>query len=143
MHNVVEKDIAVAPERAFDLMADARYEPQWNSRVTTSELVSAEPIGQGSRFRTVNRGRPYDATITTYDRPGQLVFEVTGKAMDITARFTFAPQGAGTRYEGDFEMRPKGALKFAFPLMGGAVRKDLDRQSGSFKRLCESQAAAT
>src|SRR3954447_14994332 len=93
MHFVVEKDIAVPPERAFDAMADARNEPRWNSQVSSSELVGDGPVGPGSRFRTANRRQPYDATITTYERPGRLVFEVTGRVMDITASFSFAPAG--------------------------------------------------
>ena len=90
----VSSFIKASPEAAFDLMADARNEPQWNSQVSRSELLSSEPIAEGSRFETVNRGQTYEATITTFDRPSRLTFEVTGKGMDITATFAFT---AGSR----------------------------------------------
>jgi uncharacterized protein YndB with AHSA1/START domain len=53
----VAVDITAPPELVFDLMADARTEPTWNSQVSETELTTPEPIGSGSRFRTVNRGQ--------------------------------------------------------------------------------------
>lgn len=35
----------------FLLMADNRNEPRWNSNLSDSELLTAEPIGLGSRFK--------------------------------------------------------------------------------------------
>jgi len=132
-----QSDISRSPEEVFDRMADARNEPAWNSQVSSSELVSDGQVGPGSRFVTVNRGKSYDATITTYERPGRLVFEVTGKPLDITASFTISPQGEGAHVESRFNFRPKGGMKLMFPLMGPAIRKDVARQSASFKRFCE------
>jgi len=137
MRFTVESDIARPPEDVFDRMADARNEPHWNSRVSRSELVSDEPVGQGSRFVTVNRGKPYEATITTAQRPGLCVFEVTGGALDITTSFTITPTGSGSHVVSEFDFRPKGAMKLMFPLMRPAVRKDLATQSQNFKRFCE------
>ena len=75
----VAEDVATAPELVFDLMADARNEPTWNSQVSETELLSAEPIGLGSTFRTVNRGQEYTATMTEYARPTAMSFEVVGR----------------------------------------------------------------
>jgi hypothetical protein len=136
----VEKRLACAPETAFDTMADVRNETEWNSQVSRAELRSEEPIGAGSRFLTVNRGKEYDATIATYDRARRLVFDVAGAPMDITATFDFAPDGDGTRLAGRFDMRPKGAFKVVFPLMAPLVRKDLAAQSERFRALCERRA---
>jgi hypothetical protein len=133
----VESDIARPPEDVFDRMADARYEPEWNTQVSRSDLVSDGPVGQGSRFVTVNRGKPYDATITTAQRPGLLVFEVTGGAFDITTSFAVTAAAAGSHVVSEFDFRPKGAMKLMFPLMGSAIRKDLARQSQNFKQFCE------
>lgn len=137
MKFTVESEIARPPEVVFDRMADARNEPEWNSQVSRSDLVSDGPVGQGSRFVTVNRGKPYEATITTADRPGLCVFEVTGGVFDITTTFTIGPSGAGSHVVSEFDFRPKGAMKLTFPLMQGAIRKDLATQSQNFKRFCE------
>lgn len=133
----VEQDIAAPPEVVFDVMADARREVEWNSQVSRAELVGGEPIGEGTRFRTINRGQEYHATIATHDRPRRLVYEVTGRGMDITATFEFTAAGAGTRFDGRFDMRPKGPLKLAFPLMRRLVQRDLNAQSASLKALAE------
>ena len=132
--------IARPPEEVFDLMADARNEPHWNSKVTRSTLDSGEPVGPGSRFTTVNRGRPYAATITTYERPTRLVFDVTGSGMDITATFRLSPEGAGTRLESAFDFRPKGLMKVMYPALKGAIAKDVPRQAASFNAFCENAA---
>ncbi|HKV68572.1 MAG TPA: SRPBCC family protein [Gaiellales bacterium] len=134
-----ESDIARAPDEVFDRMADARNEPSWNTQVSKSDLVSGAEVGPGAKFITVNRGKPYDATITTYDRPGRVVFEVTGKPLDITASFTITPRGEGAAHvESRFDFRPKGSMKLMFPLMQSAIRKDIAKQSESFKRFCEA-----
>lgn len=137
MKFTVESDIARPPAEVFDRLADARNEPAWNSQVTRSELVSEEPIGQGSRFVTVNRGKSYDSTITTHRTPDMLAFEVTSTPLDITVSFTIAPGGGGSHVVGEYDFRPKGAMKVMFPLMQSAVRKDLAKQSQNFERFCE------
>lgn len=141
MEFTVEQQIGCTPERAFDLMADARNETSWNSAVSRSELQSGEPVGEGSRFLTVNRGREYDATIATYERPSKLVFDVRGQ-MDITATFTFAPADGGTAVRGRFDFRPKGAMKLMAPLLRPMIGASLRKESASFKSLCEETAAA-
>src|SRR5439155_22825205 len=92
----VDNIIKASPEAVFDAMADVRNETQWNTQVSRSQLLSSEPIGEGSRFETVNRGQPYVVTITTYERPNRLGFGVTGKGVDITATFEFTAADDGT-----------------------------------------------
>ena len=72
--------IACPPEQVFDTLADLRNDTQWNSRVSSVELLSGEPIGPGSRFAMVNGGSPYDVTIATYDRPSRLGIEAKRQA---------------------------------------------------------------
>jgi len=128
--------IACPPERVFDLLADLRNDTQWNSRVSRAELQSPEPIGLGSRFAIVNGGTPYDVTITDYDRPSRLVLEASGKP-DLTIAFALAPRGDETELESDFDFRPRGALKVLFPLLAPVIRRDVPKQFGSLKALCE------
>ncbi len=134
----VTTQIACAPDEAFDRMADARNETQWNSQVPRSELVSEAPVRQGSVFKTVNRGKEYAATIRTYEKPSRLVFDVTGKPMDITVSIDFKPEPAGTALAAVYEMSPKGFLRAIFPLMAPVIRRDLATQSQRFKSFCES-----
>jgi len=128
--------IACPPEKAFDLLADLRNDTQWNSRVSRAELLSPEPIGQGSRFAIVNGGTAYDVTITSYDRPSRLVFEASGKP-DLTIACRLTSRGDETELESDFDFRPRGALKVVFALLGPVIRRDVPKQYASFKALCE------
>jgi len=128
--------IACPPENVFDLLADLRNDPQWNSRVSHAELLSPEPIGPGSRFAIVNGGTPYDVTITGYDRPSRLVFEASGKP-DLTIACTLRPSGDETELESDFDFRPRGVLRVVFPLLAPVIRRDVPKQYASFKALCE------
>jgi uncharacterized protein YndB with AHSA1/START domain len=128
--------IASPPEHVFDTLADLRNEPQWNTRVSSAELRSPEPIGPGSRFAIVNGGTPYDVTISTYERPSRLVLEASGKP-DLTIAYTFTPAGEGTDLESDFDFRPRGVLKVLFPLLAPVIRRDVPKQYAALKALCE------
>ena len=136
VHLTATTGIACPPEQVFDMVADMRNETRWNSRVSSAELRSGEPIGLGSRFAIVNGGTAYDVTITTYDRPSRLVFEASGKP-DLTIAYAFMPTGEGTDLESGFDFRPRGALKVLFPLLAPLMRRDVPKQYASLKALCE------
>jgi len=129
------------PATAFDLMADVRQLTEWNRGASRAEMKSEEPIRQGSRFITVNRGQQLESTITKFDRPERLDFSVTGKAMDVTASFHFAEDDAGTGLVIEFDPHPKGIMKILFPVLKPLIRRDLVRQHLKFKEFCESQIA--
>lgn len=127
------------PATAFDLMADVRKLTDWNDGASKAVMKSAGPIGQGSKFITVNRGQELESTITTFDRPERLDFSVTGKAMDVDAAFHFTEAGAGTGLVIEFDPHPKGIMKILFPVLKPLIRRDLIKQHLKFKAFCESQ----
>ena len=129
--------LGCSPEAAFDRMADARHEPEWNSRVSRAELRSAEPIGLGSEFTIVNSGSPYEVTITTFDRPNRLVFEGAGNP-DVTISYAFEPRGEQTEMASTLEFRPNGISKALFAVLAPVIRRSVRKQYTSFKALCES-----
>ena len=136
MHVAATVRIASPPEQVFDTLADPRNEVQWNSRVSSAELQSAEPIAVGSRFAIVNGGTAYDVTVTTYDRPTRLVFEASGNP-DLTVAYGLTPTADGTELKSDFDFRPRGALKVLFFLLAPVIRRDVPKQYASLKNLCE------
>ena len=141
MHVTARTEIDCPPEQVFDLVADMRNETQWNSRATSAELRSAEPIELGSRFAIVNGGTAYEVTITTYERPSRLVFEASGNP-DLTITYLFTPSGEGTDLDGDLEFRPRGFLKVLFLLLAPVIRRDVPKQYASLKGLCERDSRA-
>jgi uncharacterized protein YndB with AHSA1/START domain len=128
--------IACGPERVFDTLADLRNETQWNARVSSAELRSDEPIGPGARFAIVNGGAHYDVTITTFDRPSRLVLEASGKP-DLTIAYRLTPTSDGTELESELDFRPRGWFKLLFALLAPLIRRDVPKQYGSLKALCE------
>jgi len=141
MHVVVEQQIACMPEVAFDLMADIRNEPEWNSQVSRTELTSGEPIAAGSRFVIVNRGEAFDATISTYDRPEVLEVRATG-SIELVIRYAFASSDGGTRMSAAYDFRPRGALKVLFAVMKPVIAGNVKKQLASFKALCERRTGS-
>jgi uncharacterized protein YndB with AHSA1/START domain len=128
--------IARAPERVFEVLADLRRETEWNSRVSSAELLSGEPVGLGSRFAIVNGGTSYDVTTSTFDRPSLLVFEARGKP-DLTITYALTPTAGGTQLASELDFRPRGALKLLFALLSPVIRRDVPKQYASLKTLCE------
>lgn len=126
--------------RAFDLMADVRTVTRWNDSVSRAELTSDEPIGQGSRFITVNKIQHQEVTITRFDRPERLEFTVSGKRMDVPTTFTFAETDGQTALVMQFDVRPKGLMSMLFPLLKPVMRRELSKQHANFKKLCEAAA---
>ena len=118
------------------MLADLRRETEWNSRVSSAELLSGEPVGMGSRFAIVNGGTSYDVTTTTFDKPSLLVFEAKGKP-DLTITYAVAPISDGTELRSELDFRPTGALKILFFLLAPVIRRDVPKQYASLKTLCE------
>lgn len=124
----------------FDQIADARNEAKWNSTLTDYTLVSGEPVGPGSQFTYKNRGNEFHSTLVEYNKPESLVFEVTGKPMDITARVTLtADSPSATTVTAVYELRPKGGMKLAMLLFGPFLGKAFAKEFENFKRFSESQ----
>jgi uncharacterized protein YndB with AHSA1/START domain len=128
--------IECPPERVFDVLADVRNDRRWNSRVSSAELRSSEPVGPGSRFELVNGGVHYDVTLTTYEWPSRLVLEARGKP-DLTIAYALTSTGSGTDLHSEFDFRPAGAQKVLFALVGPLIRRDVPKQFAALKAFCE------
>jgi len=134
----VTENIDVPRTRVFDLMADARNEPTWNTKVASVELQTPEPIGLGSSFTSVYRGLTYAVTLTDHERPSRLSFSIHGKLLTISPRFSFEASDDSTRLRAEFDVQPRGLMKAFLPLMGPLVRRDFITQLANFTRFCES-----
>lgn len=127
---------------AFDLMADVRNELDWNSGVSDVELLTAEPIGKGSRFRIVDRRGQQEVEITTYERPATLSLFLSGKSMDVDIDYTLVEQGGITVMTGRFNAKVRGLMRVFFPLLVPLIRRDIAKEHKAFIALCEARASA-
>jgi hypothetical protein len=104
-----------------------------------SAALSFEATSQSDWARVLESSTAvasYDVTITTYDRPSRLVFEASGKP-DLTITYTLRPTSDGTELKNELDFRPRGSLKLLFPLLAPVIRRDVPKQYGSLKALCE------
>src|SRR3954470_14021162 len=124
--------IDAPPEQVFDALADLRNDPQWNSRITSAELRSPEPIGRGSQFAIVNGGNPYDVTVATHDRPSRLVLEAHGKP-DLTIAASGARADGGTELHSEFTFHTNGLQTLVFAVAGPLIRREIPKQLTSLK----------
>ncbi len=124
----------------FDQIADARNEAKWNSTLTDYQLVSQEPIGQGSTFTYKNRGNEFTSTLVTYDRPNSLAFDVHGKPMDIYATVNLKAKDATTTdLVATYILTPKGAMKIMMLIFGPFLGKAFAKEFQNFKKFSEAQ----
>ena len=124
----------------FDQIADARNEAKWNTTLTDYRLVSNGPIAKGSQFTYKNRGNEFTSTLSEYNKPESLAFEVHGKPMDIHATVHFTANSPDTTtVDATYDMMPKGAMKVMLPLFGPMLRKAFAKEFENFKKFSESQ----
>lgn len=127
----------------FDFVADERNEPAYNPRLAGVEKTTPGPIGNGTRWHAVaasgNRATPFDLEITEYTRPTRLASVTHIDGVDISGVLTFAPDAEGTRMNWTWNLRPKGALKLASPLLAVLGRKQEERIWSSLKTHLEQR----
>lgn len=132
-------------EEVFDLVADERNEPKYNSRIVHAELLTGEPVGAGSRFvaepRNVGaRGRMFLET-REFDRPRRLYNVITSPVMRVEGSLTFEPAGGGTRLRWDWHMRLLGWMRMLSPVLALVGPRWERRNWVDLKHYVESRRA--
>jgi hypothetical protein len=107
-------------EEVFDFVADERNEPLYNANMLRAEKLTPGPVGIGTQFAAVMRGRGRTAlTIecTGFNRPQALASLSRTAGMEIEGQLTFVPEGNGTRLRWVWRLHPQGALRVLTPLI--------------------------
>jgi carbon monoxide dehydrogenase subunit G len=132
-------------EEVFDFVADERNEPRYNPRMLSSELLTPEPVGLGSRFRAEMRTRPRPVVMTVeftgYDRPRRLASTPRLATMDIGGTLTFDPVPGGTRMRWSWDVAPRGLLKLLTPVVARIGARQERAIWTGLKRVLEGQEA--
>jgi uncharacterized membrane protein len=135
---VIERPV----EEVFDIVADERNEPRYNSRLMSVEKTSSGPIGVGTSWRAeTTRGRrriPMTIDVTAYDRPRRLASRTRLASMDITGELSFEPVSAGTRMQWCWQLQPRGPLKLLGPLIAHQGERQEQAIWSSLKRFLEA-----
>jgi uncharacterized protein YndB with AHSA1/START domain len=129
IHGSIDIDRPV--EEVFEALVDLRNEPSYNPAMRECRLLTAEPIGVGSRFASTmgNRGRPVRmvSEITRIDPDRYLGTRTTGAGTVVTGGLTLDRSGPdATRMSWDWQLRPTGAMRLLTPLLvvlGGRMER--------------------
>lgn len=111
-------DVAVPPQEAFDYLSELRNEAEWNPRMRSVRLLTAGPVGTGSRYQARWAGGP-DTVVeyTRFDRPDG--WASIGRSGMMTIRFSarVAPIPPGSRLTVRMELIPHGPARLLQPLL--------------------------
>jgi len=143
----VEKTIFIGrpTEAVFAFVADQTNAPRWQRGLTAVRRTTNGPIGVGTRheFERTMMGRRMDGSneYTRYD-PNELVaFSWTGP-MPGQASYAVQPAGLnGTKLVSQLEMQGRGLLRLAEPILAAGLRRDVEANLDTLKRLLESERA--
>ena len=131
----------------FDYVADQSNEPAYNPQMVRAEKITPGPVGKGTQFRSAvaSRGRTAEMLIefTGYDRPRMLASTTMMRQADISYTLTFEPAGAGTRMRWAGQVRSKGALRLAVPLITWLGSRQERRIWASLKQHLETAPQPT
>ena len=131
------------PASTFAYLSRFDRAAEWDPGVAEAAMVTAEPVGRGSRFRLVARfvGRsvPLVYEIVEFRSPERLVLHAETNLINSTDTITFNPDGTGTVVTYDAVLDGKGFAALADPLLTVAFRRIGDRAvAGLRARLSQS-----
>jgi hypothetical protein len=119
---------------------------EWDPGVIRAEMVTAEPVGLGSRFRLIavflGAKVPLEYEIIEYDPPRRVVLTAENRSVRSTDTISFESAASGgtvVRYEA--VLLPKGAARLADPLFALALRRVGDRAAEGLRAALVDQAA--
>jgi hypothetical protein len=138
--------VPVAPEVAFDHVADFTTTPGWDPSIRSAERLDAGPLGVGARFAVQfamgARLVPLVYTITVHDRPDRVVLETTGRWHRGRDDVRFLADPAGTRIEWEAEFALRGPGRLIDPLLGVGFRRTAAAAVAGLERALSDPPAA-
>ena len=129
-------------EEVFAFATEPENEPLWQSTSLETEQTSGGPVGVGTTFRNTSKflGRRIDSTyeVTENEPPRRQCVRVTSGPIPGSGCYLFEPAEGGTRFTQRFEAEIGGFFKLAEPLVGRAVRRQMDVDMATLKDLLEA-----
>jgi hypothetical protein len=119
--NRVETD--AVPEAVFDHVSDLRTETAWNPAARRVDLVSAEPVGSGARFRGSWLGfGSATAEIVEFDRPTHWRTRCRFRGLDVDVVGDVEPRGGGSSLTLTLGLSTRGVLRPLLPVLAAGLR---------------------
>jgi carbon monoxide dehydrogenase subunit G len=132
------------PEAAFTYLSDFSTSAEWDPGVVEAHRVGTGAPGEGSGFRLVVKSLGRTTTLTyrctEYEPPRAVTFVGENATVVSHDRITFAATLTGTRLTYDADLRLKGLLRIADPLLGLAFRRIGHRALNGLRAVLERPA---
>ena len=135
--------ISVAPEVAFDFVADPANALRWMHNFSRFEPEEPGRRGVGTRVTATGSvmGMPVTTTleIIELERPRRLVSRTTGRLKSVST-WQFEPAAEGTRvgFLGDYDL-PTGLMRLiGGPLVQRELEKNAEMSLANLKRVLEA-----
>ena len=135
----VEAGIRRSPEEVFDYASDPANEPEWNIRMKRVEKLSNGALGIGGRYMMeFTQGPPAVSDVRRFERP--ILWELGGGSKIISSRFEgrVVPRDDGSCLFIRMEVRPRGVLRLAAPLVRRRMQRELARDIVQIKGRLET-----
>ncbi|HEU5003250.1 MAG TPA: SRPBCC family protein [Actinomycetota bacterium] len=140
--------VQASAEDTFDVIGTnvAANQPKWEKEVQEVRLLTAGPIGVGSRAvmvrREMGRTRESEYEVTEFQPGASIAFRHPHDALGFALRFRVAPV-ATDRCEltVDVSAEPKGALRLMAPMLRLGFPKRCQRITDSMIQLVEASAS--
>jgi carbon monoxide dehydrogenase subunit G len=148
MKIVCSEHINAPVEKVFAVASDVEHATEVISAITKMEVLTAGPVGVGTRFRETRVMFGKEATeemeFTAFDPPRSYTLVADSHGCHYVSTFRFTPEGAGTRVDFEFtgDAHSFGAKVMSAvmgPLMKGTMRKMLAKDLLELKRYAESK----
>jgi carbon monoxide dehydrogenase subunit G len=115
------------PAEAFAYLSDFSTAEEWDPGTVQAERLGEGQLGEGTEFRLVaaflGRNTTLTYRIVEFDPPNAVTFRGENSTVVSLDRITFEPSDGGTRVLYDADLKLKGLLKLADPLLGLAFNR--------------------
>jgi Polyketide cyclase / dehydrase and lipid transport len=139
-------DTLWTPHGAFAYLSDFSTSAEWDPGVVEAERVSAGAVGEGTEFRLVaeflGRKTPLTYRVVEYEPPSAVTFVGENANVISHDRITFETIPTGTRVTYDADLRLKGLLRLADPLLALAFNRVGLRALVGLREVLERPAGA-
>lgn len=140
-----ELEVARPLQEVFDFVGDFANTKDWDPGVADARQVTAGPIGIGTRYEVdvLFNGRklPMTYEVTEWDPPSRVVLKGEGSTVRALDEIRFEATATGTRIHYLADLRLKGVLSLAEPLLKGRFEEIGRKAMAGMKRAVEALPA--
>jgi carbon monoxide dehydrogenase subunit G len=134
----------LSPEDAFDLLADLRTMADWDPGVRGVTQVIGTGPGPGATYDVLVAAFPRDLTfryeVSDLDRPREVRIRAVTTLFESVDRISVQADGDGSIVTYDADLRLRGPLGLADPLLGLAFGPIGDRAAAGLARTLDGTA---